>query len=402
MKSLLVSLTLALGASVLCGCGGQAANALPAPTPPEVIVSRPTTQTVTDYVEYTGRTAAVENVELRAQVSGYLRLINFEAGADVEKGDLLFQIDERPYQASLDAANAEVSRWDAVIKKNESELVRRQELRKNNIIPQEDLEQAIAEVAVSKAERAKVAASVEKATLDLEYTQITAPVTGRVGRPLLTVGNLVVTGNSPQALLTTLVSLDPIYVYFDIDERTLLDYKQRVREKGLPDDQGKVKALNVPVEIGLANETGFPHHGVLEYVDNQVSTTTGTLQARALLDNPDRSLVVGLFTRVRVPVGDAYQAVLVPETAIGTDQGRKYVLVVGEQNKVESRTVALGRRQLDGTRVVKSGLKGDESIVVEGLLRARPMRPVTPKELPVSSSTKPAEPAAPDDSSKTE
>ncbi|HUQ69619.1 MAG TPA: efflux RND transporter periplasmic adaptor subunit [Planctomycetaceae bacterium] len=394
MKAILAWMWLAVGALALAGCGGQSASALPAPTPPEVIVSRPTTQTITDYVEYTGRSAAVENVELRAQVSGYLKTINFKAGADVEQGELLFQIDERPYQASLDAANAEVARWDAVLKKNETELVRREDLRKKAIIPQEDLDQAVAEVAVSKAERAKTAASVEKATLDLEYTQIKAPVAGRVGRPLLTVGNLVVTGNSPQALLTTLVSLDPIYVYFDIDERTVLDYKQRMREKGLPDDQGKVQLLKVPVEIGLANETGFPHHGVLEYVDNQVSTTTGTLQARAVLDNPDRSLVVGLFTRVRVPVGDAYQAVLVPETAIGTDQGRKYVLVVGAQNIVEQRTVTLGRRQLDGARVVKAGLKGDESIVVEGLLRARPMRPVTPKELPVSSTTTPSEPGA--------
>jgi RND family efflux transporter MFP subunit len=373
----------------MAGCDSSKAT-LAEPPSPEVIVSRPTTQTVQDFAEYTGRTAAVENVELRAQVSGYLQEIPFEAGADVEQGQVLFQIDPRPFQAALDAATAEIARWDAVLKKNETELVRRQELRQKNIIPQEDLDQAAAEVAVSKAEKAKTEASVEKAKLDLAYTRITAPVAGRVGRPLLTVGNLVVPGGGPNAVLTTLVTLDPIYVYFDIDERTVLDYKQRVREQGMPDDQGKVKDLKLPVEVGLANETGFPHHGILEYVDNQVSTTTGTLQARAVFDNPDRSLVVGLFTRVRVPIGEPYQAVLVPETAIVTDQDRKVVLVVGEQNVVEQRVVTLGRRQPDGARVIKSGLTGDETIIVEGLLRARPMRPVTPKELPAAAA-KPSE-----------
>lgn len=382
MKTLVLAFVCAGGALLLSGCGSNSAAALPAAAPPEVFISRPVKQSVQDYVEYTGRSAAVENVELRAQVSGYLNAIEFVAGADVEKGQLLFQIDQRPFQAALDAANAEVARWEALLKKNETELVRREDLRKKNIIPQEDYDQAAAEVAVSKAELAKTHASVEKAQLDLEYTQIKAPVAGRVGRPLITIGNLVIPGNAPSALLTTLVSLDPIYVYFDIDERALLEYKQRVREKGLPDDQQRVKELKIPVEIGLATETGFPHQGILEYVDNQVSTTTGTLQARAVLENADRSLVVGLFTRVRLPVADPYDAVLVPETAIGTNQDLKYVLVVGEQDKVEQRTVTLGRRQPDGLRVIKTGLKGDERIIVEGLLRARPNYPVTPKELP--------------------
>ncbi len=366
--------------SMLPGCSPALSTERSAPPPPEVVVSRPVRREITDYAEYTGRTAAVDSVELRARVSGYLTKVNFEAGQEVQKGALLFQIDERPFQAALDAAQAEIARWDASIKKNRDDVTRRKELREKNIIPQEEFDQAVAELAVSEASRAGAVAAVDKAKLDLDYTRITAPVTGRVGRAQITEGNLVIPGGSPDSLLTSLVSMDPIHVYFDIDEQTLLEYLRKTKAANKPEERGSVKNLNIPVSISLADEKDFPHEGVLEFVDNQVSLSTGTLQARAVLKNEDRYLKIGLYVRVRLPVGDQYQAVVVPETAIGTDQGRKFVYVVDAQNMVESRTVSLGRRQPDGTRVISAGLESDEKIVVEGLLRCRPGNPVTPVE----------------------
>lgn len=364
--------------AAVSGCSAAANAERKQPPPPEVVVSVPVRREIKDYAEYTGRTAAVDSVELRARVSGYLTKVNFEAGQEVAQGTLLFQIDERPFQAALAAADAEVTRWDALIKKNRDDVARRKELREKNFIPQEEFDQAVAELAVSEASRAGAVAAVDKAKLDLEYTRITAPVTGRVSRAQITEGNLVVPGGSPDSLLTSLVSMDPIYVYFDIDEQTLLEYLRKTKAANKPEERGSIKNLNIPVLVSLADETDFPHAGVLEFVDNQVSLSTGTLQARAVLKNEDRYLKVGLYVRVRLPVGDAYAAVVVPETAIGTDQGRKYVFVVDEQNVVESRTVTLGRRQPDGTRVISNGLQGGEKIVVEGLLRCRPGKPVTP------------------------
>ncbi len=378
------------------GCGRESV-APPAPAAPTVVISRPERREITDYAEYTGRTAAVDNVELRARVSGYLTKVNFEAGQEVPKGQLLFQIDERPFQAALAAAAAEVTRLDALITKNRGDVERRKTLREQNIIPQEEFDQAVADLAVSEASRLSAVAAVDQAQLDLDYTSITAPVTGRVGRAAITAGNLVIPGGSPNSLLTTLVSMDPVYIYFDIDETTLLDYMQRTREAQRPEERGSVKNLKIPVVASLANESNFSHEGLLEFVDNQVNLSTGTLQARAVFDNANRFLRIGLYARVRLPVGDAYSALVVPETAIGTDQSRRYVLVVGANDIVESRTVELGRRQPDGTRVISSGLKGDERIVVEGLLRARPLKPVTPVELASLTSSDPAatEPAAP-------
>lgn len=391
------------GAVCVCsGCGEAGGAALPAPKPPQVRISPVEQREIIDYAEYTARTAAIHSVELRAQVAGYLTKVNFEAGQEVEAGHLLFQIDERPFKAALDVAQAEVKRLDAIITKNLADVARRKTLLEKAVIPQEEFDQAVEALAVSEASKAGALAAVENAQLNLDYTRITAPVTGRVGRALITEGNLVSPGSAPESLLTTLVSMDPIYVYFDIDEQTLLNYLRRGRAAERPEERGSIKNQNVPVEVSLAGDTDFPHKGVLQFVDNQVNTATGTLQARAELENPDRFLKIGLYARVRLPASEKYQAVVVPETAIGTDQSRRYVLVVGDQNIVESRTVTLGRRQPDGTRVVASGLKGDEQIVVDGLLRARPGLPVTPisttephhsKES--AEPVKPSEPAEP-------
>lgn len=362
------------------GCGEAGGSTLPPPAPPKVVVAPVERREITDFAEYTARTGAVHSVEIRARVAGYLTKVNFEAGQEVEQGQLLFQIDERPFQATVDAAQAEITRLDAIIKKNQDDVARRKVLREKNIIPQEEYDQVVADLAVSEANKLGAVAALESAKLDLDFSRITAPVTGRVGRALITEGNLVSPGSSPQSLLTTLVSVDPVYVYFDIDEQTLLEYLRRARAAERPEERGSIKNLNVPVEVSLANEGDFSHKGVLQFVDNQVNPATGTLQARAEVPNPDRFLKIGLYARVRLPVGTTYSAVVVPETAIGTDQSRRYVLVVGDQNIVESRTVQLGRRQPDGTRVVAEGLKGDEKIIIDGLLRARPGKPVTPTE----------------------
>jgi len=339
--------------------------------PPTVTTSQPVERAVIDYDEYTGRTAAVEEVEVRARVSGYLNKVNFKEGSEVQKGDLLFVIDPRPFQTVLDAAMGQVAQWDAKRARAEADVARTQRLLPRGAASQKDLDTAMADLNEARAAIQSGQAAVNRAILDLEFTKVTAPISGRISRTFITEGNLV---NADATELTTIVSLQPMYAYFDVDERSMLRYQQLARAS----NQTKAKG-RVPVSLTLANETLEPQQGVLDFVDNRVDPTTGTIRTRGVFPNTNRLLTPGLFVRVLIPGSDTYQALLVSDRAISTDQGQKHVWVVNEQNVVEYRQVSVGALQNDGLRVVNTGVKSGEWIVVNGLQRVRPGVTVAPQ-----------------------
>jgi len=339
--------------------------------PPTVTTSQPVERAVIDYDEYTGRTAAVEEVEVRARVSGYLNKVNFKEGSEVHKGDLLFVIDPRPFQTVLDAAMGQVAQWDAKRARAEADVARTQRLLPRGAASQKDLDTAMADLNEARAAIQSGQAAVNRAILDLEFTKVTAPISGRISRTFITEGNLV---NADATVLTTIVSLQPMYAYFDVDERSMLRYQQLARASNQTKARGRA-----PVSLTLANETIEPQQGVLDFVDNRVDPTTGTIRTRGVFHNTNRLLTPGLFVRVRIPGSDTYQALLVSDRAISTDQGQKHVWVVNEQNVVEYRQVSVGALQNDGLRVVNTGVKSGEWIVVNGLQRVRPGVTVAPQ-----------------------
>jgi RND family efflux transporter MFP subunit len=372
-----VILSLALG-----GCKREP-PALAAIPPPVVMVSQPVEREITDYYEYTGRTAAVEAVEVRARVSGYLIKVNSWEGSVVKKGDLLFQIDPRPFQAVLDGAKGQVAQWEAKLARAEADVTRYERLLPKGAASQKDLDQAVADRGEARAAIQSARGAVDRAALDLEFTRVTAPINGRISRHLIDEGNLV-TMNS--TLLTTIVSTDPMYAYFDVDERAVLDVRQLIRE-------GKARnarnSEEVTVLLGLANETGFPHQGTINFLDNQVNPQTGTLRLRGVFPNPNDNklevLLPGYFARVRLLIGRSHRALLVTDRAIDTDQGQKIVYVVNDKNEVISRPISLGALH-DGLRVIEEGIKPGERVIVNGLLQVRPGITVEPKlvDMPVS------------------
>ncbi len=307
--------------------------------PPEVVVARPVERDVADFFETTGRTTAVESVDVRARVSGYLVKIAFKDGAEVQPGDVLFEIDPRPFEAQRLQAEGELARWRAQRTKAEADLARNQRLLPTGAASQKEYDSAVAAKGTADAEIMSARGRLDQAKLNLEFAKVTAPVRGRVSKANVTLGNLV----EVSTLLTTLVSLEPMYVYFDIDERTMLTYRENWR-RAHPEATKLPSArdLAVPIEIGLATDEGYPRRGTMDFADNQVNPATGTILARALFPNTDRALTPGLFVRVRLPVGDAQRSLLVSERAIGTDQGNKYLLVVGPDNVVAYRAVTLG------------------------------------------------------------
>jgi membrane fusion protein, multidrug efflux system len=358
---------------ILCIVGGCKSapppmTSVPLPT---VTTSQPVERAVIDYDEYTGRTAAVEEVEVRARVSGYLNKVNFKEGSEVQKGDLLFVIDPRPFQTVLDAAMGQVAQWDAKRARAEADVARTQRLLPRGAASQKDLDTAMADLNEARAAIQSGQAAVNRAILDLEFTKVTAPISGRISRTFITEGNLV---NADATVLTTIVSLQPMYAYFDVDERSMLRYQQLARASNQTKARGRV-----PVSLTLANETIEPQQGVLDFVDNRVDPTTGTIRTRGVFRNTNRLLTPGLFVRVRIPGSDTYQALLVSDRAISTDQGQKHVWVVNEQNVVEYRQVSVGALQNDGLRVVNTGVKSGEWIVVNGLQRVRPGVTVAPQ-----------------------
>lgn len=359
-----------LAGAMLTGCADanskdEAAVAAPAapPVSAAIVIEKPVAETQ----EFSGRLEAVELVEIRPRVSGYITAVNFKPGAEVKKGELLFVIDPRPYQAEADRASAAAGAARARADLARLELQRAERLLDDKAIAQREFDEKAAAQKELEASARAAQAQYEAARLNLAYTRITAPIDGRVSKAEITLGNLV----DASAVLTSVVSLDRIYASFDGDEQTYLRVGTRAQR-----GEGAV------VNVGLANEEGFPHQGKLEFVDNQLDPGTGSVRMRAVLANPDRALVPGLFARVQVGSGVAEKRVVINDRAVGTDQNRKFVVVVGKDGMAEYRPVTLGP-VVDGMRLVRSGLKAGEKIVVGGLQRVRPGAPVTARIVPM-------------------
>lgn len=335
---------------------------------PEVTVAQAVDQQVTDWDEFTGHLEAVQSVEVRPRVSGFVQRIAFPEGAYVRQGDILVSIDPRPYQAEMAKAEAEVEQARTREQLAQQELERAKRLVGTQAISREEFDARTSAVAEAGGGVRAAEAALQNAKLNLDWTTVRAPISGRVGRAEITAGNLVQGGSQGASLLTTIVSLDPVYVYFDSDEQAYLKYIAGDRQA----------AAHRSVQIGLSSETGFPHEASLDFVDNKVDHTAGTIRVRAVLPNPRGTFAPGLFARVRLASGDRKSATLVQDQAIGTDQDRKFVLVLKPDSTVEYRAVTVGR-VVDGLRVVQSGVRAGESIVVNGLLRVRPGMKVSAK-----------------------
>jgi RND family efflux transporter MFP subunit len=359
---------------LFAGCGRPAARS--APPAPLVSFVQPVARDVIEWDEYTGRLEAVESVELRARVSGYLGRVHFKEGSLVRKGDLLFEIDPRPYQAEFDHAEAEQQRAVSQADLAKNDFERAQRLIDTKAISEEDFDTKAKLYAAAQAAIRSAKAAADAARLNLEFTQVHSPITGRIGRALITEGNLVVGGAGGATLLTTVVSMDPLYCYADVDERSVLKYSALAREG----KRDSARDGPIVVELGLANETGYPHAGLVDFLDNRVDPATGTLKARGVFPNPDHFLTPGFFARVRIPGSGKYRALLLPDRAFASDQSAKYVLILSAENKVEVRPVKIGPL-IDGLRVVAAGLQGNERVIVDGLLRVRPGMTASPKLL---------------------
>jgi RND family efflux transporter MFP subunit len=354
------------------------------PPPPEVTVQQPEMRNIVDHVNFTGNTRATASVELRARVSGYLQKIAFEDGASVKQGDLLFVIEPAPFQAALEARMADLERAKANLQLAQVELRRNELLEQKRIASQQDVDQRRADLATAKANVAVAQAAVTNAKLDLDYTEIRAPVTGRIGRNLVDVGNLI---QAQQTLLATIESIDPIYAYFYVSESDLLRFRQMIRDNELPDPEKKPPLIR----LGLSNEQGFPHEGHVDFRDLGVNPDTGTILVRALFPNPKQILLPGLFVRLRAPVGEPKPRLMIDERALAADQRGNYVLVVNDENKVEYQSVELGLAEA-GKREVLSGISPQDWVVVNGLQRARPGATVKPTraEPPVADQSSPS------------
>ncbi|MGD1973677.1 MAG: efflux RND transporter periplasmic adaptor subunit [Desulfobacterales bacterium] len=370
-------------------CGSQS-NEYVEPPPPKVTVAKPLQQAVTDYLEFTGTTHAFEEVEVRARVAGFLQSMNFTPGTKVEKGELLFVIDPREYQAELNAANAELRSAEAQLKRAEIEFKRAEKLFKQKAGAETDVVKWRGERDVAGAAVLRAKAKVEKANLNLSYTQVTAPITGRVGRNLVDLGNLV--GEREPTLLTKVTRYDPMYAYFNLNERDLLKAmamnRNKIQEKDIDPAKEPVSEADIPVFLELANEEGYPHQGELDFAESGVDKETGTLQLRGVFPNPGPApvLLPGLFVSLRMPVDKRDNALLVTERAIGSDQGGRFLLAVNSENMVEKRPIRMGQL-VDGLRVIEEGLQPDDSVVVNGLQRARPGAKVDPEQTDMKSLT---------------
>jgi len=360
---------------VFAGCqrGEQPGPAASAPPPPKVLVSHPVERPLAETREYTGHLEAVEAVSVRARVRGILQKIHFEEGLEVEQGALLYEIDPSEYQAAVDEKAAEITRLEHELRLAESEAKRSSELHEQKATSKESWESKQNKLAVTKAEREKARAALRQAELNLSYTKVYAPISGRVGRTLVTVGNLV--GYNEPTLLTTIVKMDPIYVHFEIPERDLLRFEQTDQEQS-----PSWSLMQAPLSIGLETESGYPHAGVINFRDNRVESETGTVLVRGTLPNPDRNLVPGLFTRIQVPVGPPKPRLLIPETSLAADQRGRYVLVVKSDDTVEQRAVQIEvNLEHRGFLPIREGLIRDDRVIVSGLQKARPGAKVAPQ-----------------------
>jgi membrane fusion protein, multidrug efflux system len=378
LRKVLGRLSLIATPLLLLGCQEQKAVELP---PPVVTVTQAVEKKVQDWDEYTGRLAPIGTVEVRARVSGYITEVKFVDGDLVKKGQPLFIIDPRPYQADYDRAKAEVDKADAALTLAGAEFERARQLREKGVTAAGDFDQRAATYRQATGAAQSARADLEAAKLNLEFCTIRAPIDGRVGLANVTVGNLVsADGKDP---LTTIVSTNPVYAYADVDERSLLRYTRNylAGKKG-PEDADEVKA---PIQLSLQDEKDFPHTGYIDFIDNRVDPSTGTIRLRGVFDSENGLLAPGLFVRVRIPAGNPYEAVLVPERSVASDQGKRYVVLVEKDDVAEFRPVELGTLS-EGQQVIKSGVKAGDTVVVDGLLKVRPGEKVNPKPISEQSS----------------
>ncbi|HEY4342511.1 MAG TPA: efflux RND transporter periplasmic adaptor subunit [Steroidobacteraceae bacterium] len=368
----------------LAGCS-RGETAMPAATAPApaVTVATVVSRQISDFDEFTGRFEAVDRVEIRPRVSGYIASVNFVQGRQVTKGEVLFVIDPRPYEAQLKQAQAQLEQARSQLTLATSEQARADKLLAARAISREELESRESALVQAHANVAGAQAAVDTAALNVSFTRVISPITGIVSRAEITSGNLVTSG---QTLLTTVVSVDPIYVSFQAEEQGFLNFMNYARTGGAAD-------ATHPVFVGLANEAGYPHQGAIAFVDNEIDAATGTVRVRGRLANPNHEFTPGMFARVKVTGVKTFPALLVNATAVGTDQGLKYVLRVGRDNTVEYREVKLGP-VVDGLQVVREGLNVGDTIVVNGLQHVRPGMTITPQHVAMGEENLKAAPAA--------
>jgi RND family efflux transporter MFP subunit len=361
------TLSLVAGLVVLLALAvGSPAIAQTAPPPPSVTVSAPLYKEIVEWQQFTGQFAAIDYVEVRARVSGYLTEIHFQDGQIVNKGDLLFVIDPRPYEAALASMRAQLSQAEAQVDLANVQLKRSAELRRRDYEPASSYDQRVSDLKVATATVENAKAAIRSAELNVEFTRIMAPITGRISRHQVSIGNLINGGESGSAgLLTSIVSLDPIYFYFDMSEADHLAYERATAK-------GKMRST-----LHLTDEKGWPHQGHLNFIENQVDRAAGTIRARAVFPNPDLLFTAGQFGRIRIPGSEPYKAILIPDAAIVTDQSRKIVLTVNDDNVVVPKIIRPGPSQ-EGLRIVRSGLSPTDKIIINGLVRARPGAKVAP------------------------
>lgn len=358
-----------LVAAIATACSSQAEPGAGMPPPPEVSVAQVLNKDVSRWDEFTGRVTAIETVELRPRVSGYVQQVAYQEGQEVKKGDLLFVVDPRPYKARLAQAEADLERARAEARLAQMQDKRAQTLVEAKAISREEFETRRAASTQGDAAVRAAEAAVENARLDLQFTSVRSPINGRAGRAMVTEGNLA---NADTTLLTTVVSQDPVFVYFESDEQSFLRYQELARK-------GERAETKNPVRVGLASEQGYPHEGTVDFVDNQVDPSTGTIRARAVLKNPDRIFTPGLYARVQLQGSGQFKAMLIDDKAVLTDQDRKYVYVLGEKNAATRKDVKLGP-VIDGLRVVTSGLAPSDKVIVHGVQKVFfPGMPVQPK-----------------------
>ena len=365
---------------LLVGCDdGVAQNAVP--QAPAVSAADVVVKSISQWDSFNGRIEAVESVQLRPRVSGYIDKVNYTDGQEVKKGEVLFTIDDRTYRAALEQAQATLTRAKTQASLARSEANRTDKLVHTNLVSREEWEQRRSAAAQAQADIRAAQAAVDAAQLNLDFTKVTAPIDGRASRALITSGNLVTAGDSA-SVLTTLVSLKTVYVYFDVDEATYLHYQNLARS-----GQGaSSNHLALPVEIGLVGEEGYPHQGKVDFLDNQLTPSTGTIRMRALLDNAQRQFTPGLFARVRLPGSAEFKATLVDDKAVLTDQDRKYVYIVDKEGKAQRRDITPGRLAA-GLRIVQQGLNPGDKVIVDGLQKVfMPGMPVNAKTVPMTAS----------------
>lgn len=374
-----IGLLAAVTLMTMIGCENHDDSASKQRPLPNVKIAQALSQEVIEWDEYTGRIEAVNSVEVRARVSGYLEKVNFKAGDRVSKGDLLFQIDPEPFTAQLNYAVAELERAKSRYELAKNDLARAERLFRAKAISEEEHDARSKGLRETLAAVQSAEANVYTARLNLEYTQVRSPINGRIGRELITVGNLVNGGGADATLLTFIVSTDPVYVYADADERSVLKYRRQAKERG----RGSLGEERTPVELAVADELGFPHQGRLDYISPREDAATGTLSLRGVFANPDELLSPGFFARMRIRASVPYPAILLPDRAIGTDQAQRFVWVANQENQVEYRKVALGAH-IGQSRVITEGLKPEEWVVIEGIQKLKPGIKVNPERIPLA------------------